>query len=504
MANSKVLDTQILLTGHIDPSVVAAMARGAEYIRKLSQEWKKNEQAIYGDAAAVQQLNARIRITQSMSQQLGASMRRIGEIASGVAVGDLLASGFERALGVAERIGEKLIEFGRQASELAAKRELMSKGLGNILGDQGLANAIMERQQATAILSPFQATDLQQTVKRYVAAGADANMAEWLTKRSGDIVAGVGGGAEAMERAALAFGKIIAGGRLTGQEGKELKDLGIPYEKTLAQIMGAKNPEELAKMQRQGKISADVVMQMVKQMTDVGGIFHDGMLNFSKTMVGLETSFLDVWHKFQANFNEVINDWAAVAADFAVNNDMWNQATSWMNHFRQMSKSVLSILTTLPTSESFGKFKPFIDAFQGSIRSFTKYVSSFFTTVEIPNQGNVLALNETGVGAVREIVKNITDVLSEMSKLVTSPMVQDLAKASWQGVKDFFVEAFTTLKAITELYADFKSHDIKKFWEDWDKYSGKVHGPEAPENEARHRLNKRRKSATRRTSLMRW
>jgi tape measure domain-containing protein len=175
----------------------------------------------------------------------------------------------------------------------------------------------------------------------YIAAGASASQAEWLTKRTGDIVAGVGGGAPEIERAALAFGKILAGGRITGQEGRELKDLGIHYEKVLQQIMGAKNPEELAKPEKQGKITADIIMEMVKRMTDSGGIFQDGMLHFAETFTGLMTSISDMWHRFQADFGDIINQFGGLIAKVIIANDGWRKISTWMDGIKGMSENVV-------------------------------------------------------------------------------------------------------------------------------------------------------------------
>jgi phage tail tape-measure protein len=63
----------------------------------------------------------------------------------------------------------------------------------------------MANEAKTAIESPFLAKDLQQSVKRFVAAGADRKTAQFLANRGGDIVAGVGGDSNTMERYSLAI-----------------------------------------------------------------------------------------------------------------------------------------------------------------------------------------------------------------------------------------------------------------------------------------------------------
>jgi hypothetical protein len=69
----------------------------------------------------------------------------------------------------------------------------------------------MEMEGRIAIQSPFQAKDLQSSVKRFVAAGANPDEAVELANRGGDIAAAVGGNADMMERFSLAIGKIQAG-----------------------------------------------------------------------------------------------------------------------------------------------------------------------------------------------------------------------------------------------------------------------------------------------------
>jgi hypothetical protein len=193
MSASKTFETSILLTGSESPQLAKAMASGAAKLQQISKLVNQTSKQFAGMSGSADGLSPALQRAKQHSDRLGDSLRRVSEIGAGVAIGDLIAGGLERAIGFADQLLHKFAQFSEESSKVAANRELMSKGIGNILGNQALADQIMKREADLAILSPFQATDLQQTVKRYIAAGADPKTAEWLTKRSGDIVAGVGG-----------------------------------------------------------------------------------------------------------------------------------------------------------------------------------------------------------------------------------------------------------------------------------------------------------------------
>jgi tape measure domain-containing protein len=418
MAEQTQFTTKIIVSGAVDPSLAKAMGISQAALTKmnqLTQQLGKNNQITVKHFAT---FAPELQKAQLQADRLGGSMRRVSEIVAGVGIADAIVGGLKTAIGLAETLGSKFAEFAHQSSEVSAQWELMKKGLGNILGNQALSNQIFAHEFQVAVKSPFQAKDLMQAVKRYVAAGSNVNTAQWLAERSGDIVAGVGGGAPEMERAALAFGKILAAGHMSGQEGRELKDLGIPYEQTLQKILGV-DAAGLDKAQKKHLITSNVVLKMVEELTGPDGMFNKSMEKFAETFKGVETSVADITQRFEADFGDIENLWIKFAYSTIGGPGIWDKVTQYMDNLKGINQAVFSFVTSIPSSEIFGKFHPYIQNLQNTFTGFNKWLGSFFDLVEIPNQGNVYVLNATGEAKVKEYLDDLVSVMEKTGKVMT-------------------------------------------------------------------------------------
>jgi hypothetical protein len=112
MAN--VYMTNVKFGGEVNQSLYRAVAITQKQMASVT-----NQMARY---------QAQIQKANSLVNRLGGGFQRMGQIAGGVAIGDVIASGLERALGFAERLTERFGSFIEQSSKFAAKRELMAKG----------------------------------------------------------------------------------------------------------------------------------------------------------------------------------------------------------------------------------------------------------------------------------------------------------------------------------------------------------------------------------------
>jgi tape measure domain-containing protein len=458
MAEQTQFTTKIIVSGAVDSSLAKAMGISEAAMRKLNELTTKlgsNNKVV---AKSYMTFAPELQKAQVQADRLSSSMRRVGEIAAGISIGETIVSGLRTAIGLAEQLGERFMEFAHTSSEVSAQWELMKKGLGNILGNQALSNQIFAHEFQVAVKSPFQAKDLMQAVKRYVAAGANVNTAQWLAERSGDIVAGVGGGAPEMERAALAFGKIMAAGHMSGQEARELKDLGIPFEQTLQKILGV-DASGLEKIQKKHGITTDVVIKMVEQLTGPDGMFNKSMEKFAETFKGVETSVADIVQRFEADFGDIENQWIKFFYGTLGGPDIWDKVTAYMDQLKRINQAVFSFTTSIPSSEVLGKFQPYFQSLQNSFTGFNKWLGSFFTDVEIPGQGNELVLNATGEEKLKESLTKVTNFLQDIGNFVTSPEIQDISKWSIDQTSQALKGMFQALQEWAKLLYDLKKGD---------------------------------------------
>src|ERR1700740_1220451 len=248
MAEATQLTTKIIVSGAVDPSLAKSLGISEKAMMKLNELTAKlgaNNKVV---AKSYMTFAPELAKAQVRADRLNSSMRRVGEIVAGISIADTIVGGLKEAVGLAQQLGREIYKFASEGSKLAAQRELMVRGLGNILGNQGAANAVYEQMFGIAKSSPYQAKDLIDPVKRFVASGMSLQNSQWLATRQGDLMAGLGGGQEEMSRATLAFQEIAAKGYANSKQlNTQLGSLGIPIQKTLEKILNV-TPELLDKM----------------------------------------------------------------------------------------------------------------------------------------------------------------------------------------------------------------------------------------------------------------
>ena len=116
-----------------------------------------------------------------------------------------------------------------------------------------------------AILSPFNRRQVSDTFFNFSAiAGFDPDKAKAYTQMITDLAAAKGIDGSNIEGIAYAIGKVNNLGKLQAREAKSLILNRIPIYDLLEKKLG-KSKEEIMEMQKQGKLSADVVMPLIEK-----------------------------------------------------------------------------------------------------------------------------------------------------------------------------------------------------------------------------------------------
>jgi hypothetical protein len=148
MAISKNCKTEIEISGAMSPSVAKAVGLSVKELYKINAAYatitaaqRKANLAANGLPPALQKTTVEITKATRASQALATSFKRIGEFAAG----ELIARGFEKALGFAERIADKVKEFGSSSLEVRGTREVLQnqiKSMANSIGNPELASQL--------------------------------------------------------------------------------------------------------------------------------------------------------------------------------------------------------------------------------------------------------------------------------------------------------------------------------------------------------------------------
>ena len=182
--------------------------------------------------------------------------------------------------------------------ELGGQLEQQRLSIGAILQDTAQANHLFSQIKALAIKSPFGVQQLDAMSKQLSAYGFQySELYEW-TKRLADISAATG---TSVDRLALALGHVRSEGALSGYTLRQFSMGNIPLLQKLSENLG-KTKQEIRKMTRNKEIGYEDVLEVLKQLTDEGGMFYEAQETMAQA---LNAKFKNLRDSFQIMYSEM-------------------------------------------------------------------------------------------------------------------------------------------------------------------------------------------------------
>ena len=182
--------------------------------------------------------------------------------------------------------------------ELGGQLEQQRLSIGAILQDTAQANYLFGQIKDLAIKSPFGVQQLDAMSKQLSAYGFQySELYEW-TKRLADISAATG---TSVDRLALALGHVRAEGALSGYTLRQFSMGNIPLLQKLSENLG-KTKQEIRKMTRAKEIGYEDVLNVLKQLTDEGGMFYEAQETMAQA---LNAKFKNLRDSFQIMYSEM-------------------------------------------------------------------------------------------------------------------------------------------------------------------------------------------------------
>ncbi|GEA17494.1 tape measure protein [Moorella sp. E306M] len=176
--------------------------------------------------------------------------------------------------------------------ELAGNMEQARIGFTTMLGSAEKATAFVKDLQLFAAKTPFEFPQLQESSRLLLAFGFAAEDVLPMMTAIGNAAAGLGVGAEGIDRAVRALGQMRAKGKVSAEEIMQLTEIGIPAYDILQKKFGlsAKQMDNLGK----AGISADAAIKaLVEGMNER---FKDMMKNQSVSLFGLGSTIKDIFN----------------------------------------------------------------------------------------------------------------------------------------------------------------------------------------------------------------
>ena len=187
-------------------------------------------------------------------------------------------------------IGAALAAAGVKAIEAAGKLQNVQTAFTNMLGSAQKAAAFTKDLQAFAAATPFEFNQVTSAAQKFLAFGFTAEQVIPTLTAVGDAAAGVGLGAEGINRVTLALGQIAAKSKVQSDEMLQLTEAGIPAWQMLADKIGVSVPEAMD-MVTKGMVDAQTGISAL--VTGMSQKFGGMMEQQSKTIQGTWSTMMD-------------------------------------------------------------------------------------------------------------------------------------------------------------------------------------------------------------------
>lgn len=203
-----------------------------------------------------------------------------------------MVTGFIAAYG-GKKLWEMLIGSNAEMEQYTTSLEVM-------LGSTEKASAMIEKMRDFAAKTPLTLENVISGGSLLISYGVDeSNLIDTMTKL-GDLASG---NAEKMDRITLAYGQMLAKGKVTGEELRQMTEAGVPLQAALAESIGVTG-EEFSKMVSKGEVGIDALNKAITGLTTGDGKFAGMMEKQSQTMLGMLSTMQDNISEFFRKMGE--------------------------------------------------------------------------------------------------------------------------------------------------------------------------------------------------------
>lgn len=223
--------------------------------------------------------------TSDLRKELNATKRQIKS-----AFGSEALDVSKKSLAVLGGIGAGLAALGMASVKAGASFQSTKTAFTNMLGSAEKAQDFLGKMQDFAAKTPFEFSQVSQAAQKFIAFGFSAEQVIPTLTAVGDAAAGVGLGAEGINRITLALGQMAAKSKVQAGEMMQLTETGIPAWKMLADQIGVSVPEAMSMVSKGAIDAATGITALVSGMEQSFGGMMDQQ---SETISGTWSTLMD-------------------------------------------------------------------------------------------------------------------------------------------------------------------------------------------------------------------
>ena len=329
-----------------------------------------------------------------------------------------------------------------QQTEIAFKTMLQS---------ESKANELLQQIIHTAAITPFGVEDVTEGAKQLLAFNVAAEDVNETLIRLGDVAAGMNLN---LSELVMLYGTTIAKGKMDTMDLYQFLNRGIPIADELAKVMGLDVSNAIAEVKEQltaGKVTSDIFIKAMQNMTSEGSKFGGLMEAQSKTITGQIRNIEDA---IEQKFNElgksqegIINKGLDVASSLVENWQKVGEAVMVAATAYGTYKAVLMTVTALQTLNNRVLQQAVVEktlaAAAGINLSNAEAVAAARTKfLTLAQKGLTAALKETAMATLANPyvlwAAAITSVVFAIYKFSTAASAAEIAQEAWNKRLDEF------------------------------------------------------------------
>lgn len=198
--------------------------------------------------------------------------------------------------------GWSIGKFVNQMMQVRGQFQQTEMAFKTMLQSEERAKDLMQQLIHTAAITPFGVEDVTEGAKQLLAFNVAAKDVNDTLIRLGDVAAGMG---VSLSEMVMLYGTTIAKGKMDTMDLYQFLNRGIPIADELAKVMGLDVNNAIAEVKEQltaGKVTSDIFIKAMQNMTSEGSKFGGLMEAQSKTITGQISNIEDA---IEQMFNEL-------------------------------------------------------------------------------------------------------------------------------------------------------------------------------------------------------
>lgn len=379
------------------------------------------------------------------------------------------------AVGITQ-LTKAIVELGSASVKAFSEIESLRTQLGVVYGNDTQAGDAFSQLSSYAIKSPFGVSQITELATLLKQSGVEATNLMDTLKMLGDTA---GGNMEKMKRIANNYAQIVSIGKASMLDMRQFAYAGIPvFEKVAEQLNVSQTA--LRKMISDGKVTAEVIENVFKEMTSQGGLFFEATNKGAETLKARLTNLGDVKQLALAGLGEGFlnlgtktgkDSVAYRTVDFA--EKMYQKLQDWttINNLEKDVKTIKNNTARQQEIKDLIEYAKASGADKDTIALFEKELKDLQGIFSPDKQRSYYArLYESYGGTKDPVNKNITNQIEEVTKQIknlTTNLNVDLPDLN-QALNDFYAgniteDKFEEIKAqYTQLLSDAIAENHKR------------------------------------------